>query len=172
MAKIKNVEAQAQVPANKKDIILSLLEAGGATNESLMAGADVKMASVASNLAYIRNEAKAIVKKVPAMANEPMFPLKNKDGVYEMVDMATWDAAQAEKAVGKPKKVLTPEEELEAAQKREDKASAKFTKAKDAYDADNNRVNELRMIIADAELELASIAIGHLQAGFSSLAGE
>lgn len=134
---------------NNRDKAIALIEAGDATKESLMADLGINDKSLASVFAQLR-----------LMGH---YPFKNENGVYSFISKEEFEAAKAARVSKAPAKTLSYEEQLERAQKRETKAATASTNAKAKYEANPTRENELRMIIADAELELASVLLGKLE---------
>jgi len=150
-------------PTNKAMKILQLIKAGGATNESLMAGAEVNKAGLASQLSYLNTRGLNIAEVDRAKAE---FPMKGEDGVYVMVGIDAYEAKRASGSGIGAKKPMTSKEIVEHAQKREDKASAAATKANDRLEADpSNLILALRAKIADANLELASALLAAAERG-------
>lgn len=128
---------------NNREKAIALINAGGATKESLKADLGINDKSLASVFAQLR-----------LMGH---FPAKGEDGTYSFITEEEFKTAKA------PTKTRTYEEQLALAQKRETKAATASTNAKSRYEANPTRENELRMIIANAELELASILLGQLE---------
>lgn len=144
---------------NNRERVIHLVEAGGATKQSLCEACGFNEKSLASVFAQLRLMGK--------------YNIKDENGVYSLVDEATWNAARATKGEGKAK---TPKEAYDAAVKREQRAATAQMNAEKRFNADSTRENELRKIIADAELELASILVGKAEetlqaAGESPAAG-
>lgn len=134
---------------NNREKAIALINAGGATKESLMADLSINDKSLASVFAQLR-----------LMGH---FPAKGEDGTYSFITEEEFEAAKAARTSKAPAKVRSYEEQLAMAQKRETKAATASTNAKSRYEANPTRENELRMIIANAELELASILLGQLE---------
>lgn len=137
--------------SNNRERCIALINAGGATKQSLCEALSINDKSLASIFAQLR-----------LMGH---YNIKNEDGTLRL---GTFEEYEAAKPAPKPRKESTPkspEQVLEAAQKRETKAATASTNAKAKYEANPCRENELRMIIADAELELASILLGKAEAG-------
>lgn len=137
--------------SNNRERCIALINAGGATKQSLCEALNINDKSLASIFAQLR-----------LMGH---YNIKNEDGTLRL---GTFEEYEAAKPAPKPRKESTPkspEQVLEAAQKRETKAATASTNAKAKYEANPCRENELRMIIADAELELASILLGKAEAG-------
>ena len=134
---------------NNREKALALINAGGATKESLLEALGTTDKSLASIFAQLR-----------LMGH---YPVKGEDGVYHFVSAEEFEAAKATRVSKAPAKTLTYEERLAQAQKRETKAATALTNARSRFEANKTRENELRMIIAEAGLELASILLGTLE---------
>lgn len=128
---------------NNRERVSALVEAGGATKQSLCEACGFNEKSLASVFAQLRLMGK--------------YNIKDENGVYSLVDEATWNEHRASSSKVQPK---TPKEAYDAAVKREQRAATAQMNAEKRFNADNSRENELRKIIADAELELASILVG------------
>lgn len=139
---------------NNREHAIAIINAGGATQESLIEALGTNKKSLASLFAQLR-----------LMGS---YPMKNEDETYFLGTQEDFEAARAERSArASQRKTSVPktyEERLEAAQRREDRASAAATRAHKAYEDDSSKVNELRVTIADAELELASILLGQVSA--------
>ena len=154
---------QIAAPKNKQTIILETIKAGGATRESLMAAAGVNKAGLASQLAYLNSRGLAMAEVDPAKAE---FPLVDENGVFFMGTNEQYEAKRASTAGGFTAKPKTREEVAEAAQKREDKASAAFSKAdQKAKDNPNDAILAKIAEIRRGEMELASMKLSRVQAG-------
>ena len=134
---------------NNREKAIALINDGSATKQSLMEALGINDKSLASVFAQLR-----------LMGH---FPMKNEDGTYKLGTEAEYLAAKPEPKEKKEVVKKTKAELVAAAQKRETKAASAATNAKAKYEADGSRKNELRMIIADAELELASILLGEAE---------
>lgn len=128
---------------NNRERVIHLVEAGGATKQSLCEACGFNEKSLASVFAQLRLMGK--------------YNIKDENGVYSLVDEATWNEHRASSSKAQPK---TPKEAYDAAVKREQRAATAQMNAEKRFNADSSRENELRKIIADAELELASILVG------------
>lgn len=128
---------------NNRERVIHLVEAGGATKQSLCEACGFNEKSLASVFAQLRLMGK--------------YNIKDENGEYSLVDEATWNEHRASSSKVQPK---TPKEAYDAAVKREQRAATAQMNAEKRFNADNSRENELRKIIADAELELASILVG------------
>lgn len=149
-------------PLNKAMQLLQLIKNGDATNESLMAAIEVNKAGLASQLSALNTRGLNIAEVDEAKAE---FPMKGEDGVYFLGTYAQYQAKRSA-APGLGKKALTREELIDFAQKREDKASAAATKAKDKLEATpGDSVLALRAKIAEAQLELASAMLSAVERG-------
>ena len=134
---------------NKREIIKAAIALGGMTTEKLCEIAQVDPKGLASQMTYLRLTG--------------VYPMKGEDGVFYMGTAEDFDAKK-NAGSGKAAVVLTPEQRLEKATKRETRAAAAHTTAEKRYEANKTRENELRLAIAAAELELASILLGQEQA--------
>lgn len=128
---------------NNRERVIAQVEAGGATKQSLCEACGFNEKSLASVFAQLRLMGK--------------YNIKDENGVYSLVDEATWNEHRASSSKVQPK---TPKEAYDAAVKREQRAATAQMNAEKRFNADSSRENELRKIIADAELELASILVG------------
>lgn len=128
---------------NNRERVIALVEAGGATKQSLCEACGFNEKSLASVFAQLRLMGK--------------YNIKDENGVYSLVDEATWNEHRASSSKVQPK---TPKEAYDAAVKREQRAATAQMNAEKRFNADSSRENELCKIIADAELELASILVG------------
>lgn len=138
--------------ANKRDIIAGLINAGGATKESLMEGAEVNSAGLSSQFTYLRLTGK--------------FPIKGDDGVFKFITAEEWEAIKADaasrKVNGGPKK--SPEERKIALEKRVAKLQEAFDKAQEKLKEEKSKVNKLKLQKADAEVQLALISLEEVTA--------
>ena len=154
---------QIAAPKNKQTIILEAIKAGGATRESLMTAAGVNKAGLASQLAYLNSRGLAMAEVDPAKAE---FPIVDENGVFFMGTNEQYEAKRSSTASGFTAKPKTREEVAEAAQKREDKASAAFSKAdQKAKDNPNDAILAKIAEIRRGEMELASMKLSRVQAG-------
>lgn len=128
---------------NNRVRVIALVEAGGATKQSLCEACGFNERSLASVFAQLRLMGK--------------YNIKDENGVYSLVDEATWNEHRASSSKVQPK---APKEAYDAAVKREQRAATAQMNAEKRFNADSTHENELRKIIANAELELASILVG------------
>lgn len=138
--------------ANKRTTILEAIEAqpGELTQEQLMELAEVNKAGLASQLSYIRISGK--------------FPVKNEEGKFILITEEEWEARKAERASGKDKVELTPEEMLTKLEKKATRAaSAQTNAAKKAKDSGDD-VDKLKAKKADLELKICELELGRFQA--------
>jgi len=141
--------------SNKRELIKAAIEAGGQTIESLCELAGVDQKGLSSQFAYLRLTG--------------VYPNKGEDGKFTLITKEEFEAKRGER---KPAVALTPAQILEKAEKREKRAAAAVTTAQGRYDKDANRENELRLAIAKAELELASILLGKVSSGDADASDE
>lgn len=154
---IESIEVQAPSSRPKRDIIRDAITAGGATRESLMKLAGVNKAGFASQLTYLN---------LIAMGAKTGYPLTDDKGVFYLGTQEEYDAKVAARpGFGRSLTPKTPEQLLEAARKREDKASAKLTNCKKKMETEKTEENILRVEIAERELRLASILLGKAEQG-------
>lgn len=154
-------QTEAPVSKNKQTIILEAIRAGGATRDSLMQAAGVNKAGLASQLAYLNSRGQAMAEVDKSKAE---FPIQNEDGTFRMGTLDEYEAKR--KAFGVATKPKTKAEILEAAQKREDKASGAYSKAADkAKDKPSDEIFGKIAEIRKAELELASMKLARVQSG-------
>ena len=139
-----------------RDAIHEAIMKGGATKESLLELTGTTEKGLASQFTYLRMMGKC--------------PMKQDDGTWKIVSADDWEAHRASGG-GTTGKILTPAERLEKAEKRSKRAASAYDNAKNRYEEDtDNRLNELKYIKAEAELEIAEIELG--KASATSLAAE
>ena len=163
---------------SKREIIADVIEAGGATMESLMEAAACKYASVMSNFSMLRLMGKCAVKDV-----DTEIPVLDEDGnetfddagevatttiqTYRFVTADEWKEIQAAKATNaKAKKApaRTPEEQKALLEKRIEKLNtAKANADKRAEEGDSEILN-LRAQKADIECQIAGLELAEIQA--------
>lgn len=137
----------------KRDIIIEAIEEGGATREALMEAAEVDSKGLASQFSYLRLMGKC--------------PIADDEGVYSFVTADEWEEIkEVRKANAKSNQpAKTPEERLEAAEKRVDKCKKAAANAADRFNkSDDDHELELRSNKCDIELELAEIELEKAQA--------
>lgn len=134
---------------NKREIIAELIEAGGATKESLMEGAEVNSAGLSSQFTYLRLTGK--------------YPVKTDDGTFKFVTEEQWNAmketASSRTSVG-PKK--SPAERLEALQKRQAKLQEAYAKRQEL--GDKSPIGKLKNKKAEIEVDIVNLEIEAVQA--------
>lgn len=162
-SKVENTKIYISDGRPKRDVILDAIKAGGATRESLMEAAGVNKAGLASQISYLN---------LIALGRGTGFPLTDGNGVFYLGTKEEYEARAAKRASGTSTKPKTAEEMLEAARKREDRASAKFTNCKRKHEASNTEESKLRLQIAELELQLASILLGKIEQGDFSSEGQ
>lgn len=154
------------VYTNKAQHILALIKEGGATTESLMEATSTNKAGLASQLSYLNARGLNIAEVDKSLAE---FPIKGEDGIFRMLGYDAYMAKRAAGTGGFQKKSYSLEELTERAQKREDKASAVAAKAEEKLNADpDNNILALRVVVADAQLKLASALLSALEQGDTS----
>ena len=128
-----------------------LIKAGGATLATLMGELEVDQKGLASQFYYMRLRG--------------LFPVKDAEtGVFSIMDKETYEAQQADKMANrKPTKVLTPEERLEAAQKRVNKAAKAIETTEARNDKSPSTKNELLWQRAVIESKLADLELEEAQ---------
>ena len=131
-----------------RDVILEAINNGGATRQTLLELTGTTEKGLASQFTYLRMLGHC--------------PMKKDDGTYCIVSPEVW----AERSEGKPGTILTPAEKLAKAQKREQRASVTLDNAIKRFEANQNRVNELRKIKAEVELEISSIELSAAEAAY------
>jgi len=135
-----------------RDDIKVAIEAGGATRESLLELTGTTEKGLASQFTYMR-----------MMGN---CPIKQEDGTFKIVTSEEWEAHKAASG-SKSTKTLTPEERVERSEKRSKRAASAYDSAKKRMEVDpENRLNELKFIKAEAELEIAEIELGKAEKEF------
>ena len=136
-----------------RDAIKTAIEAGGATKESLLELTGTTDKGLASQMTYLR-----------MMGHCPM---KQDDGTYKIVSAEEWDTHRSAGG-GTTGKILTPAERVEKAEKRSKRATSAYDSAKTRFEADeDNRLNELKFIKAEAELEISEIELGKAEQAFA-----
>ena len=136
---------------NKREVVKAVIEAGGATTESICEVAQVDAKGLASQMSYLRLTG--------------VFPMKDENGIYRLGTAEEAAERAAARSSSKPRVELTPEQRLERAVKRENRAATAHTTAQKRFESSPTRETELRLTIATAELELASILLGAEQSG-------
>lgn len=131
--------------ANKREHLLALIKEGTYTREQLLEKVECTSKSMGTLFTYLR-----------MMGH---FPMKAEDGTYYLGTQEAYEAQRAEAKTKAPTKVLTQEERIEAAQKREHRAAGALTKATERFEKDGSRENELRLAVAQAEMELATYLV-------------
>lgn len=139
---------------NKRSHAIALIEAGNCTKETLLKELDVNDKTLASVFSQLRLTGK--------------YPMKHEDGVYFLGTEEEFAAARNTRTSGKASVERSPKEVLDAAVKREDRASKVATTAEKRYADDPSRENELRKDIAIYELELSSILLGKAQSAYNA----
>jgi hypothetical protein len=137
-----------------RDIIKKSIEEGGATKASLLKLTGTTEKGLASQFTYLR-----------MMGNCPM---KQEDGTWKIVSTEEWEAHRASGG-GVSGKILTPAERVDKAQKRSNRAASAFDNAQTKHDADkDDRLNQLKLIKAEAEFEIAEIELGKAEAALAA----
>jgi len=135
----------------KREIIAEAIEAGGATKESLMELVDVNSAGLSSQFTYLRLTGR--------------YPVKGDDGTYTFVSEEEWEAmkmaALERRTTTAPKK--TPEERMEALQKRLAKLQAANEKAQERFEKDDSGLNDLKAQKASIEVAICNIEIATVE---------
>jgi predicted ArsR family transcriptional regulator len=150
-------------PKNKQTIILEAIRLGTATRDSLMKDAGVNKAGLASQLAYLNSRGLAMAE---VDASKAEFPMVNEDGIYYMGTHAAYEAKRSASTGSFAAKPKTRDEVADAAQKREDKASAAYSKAEQkAKDNPSDAIFAKVAEIRKAEMELASMKLSRVQSG-------
>jgi len=135
-----------------RDEIFEAINKGGATQESLLELTGTTKKGLASQFTYLRMLGKC--------------PMKQEDGTYKIVTTEEWEASRS--SGGTAGKVLSPAERVEKAEKREKRASTALTNAKKKLEANpDDRVAQLTVAKAEAELELSSILLGKAEKAFA-----
>jgi hypothetical protein len=139
-----------------RDEIYEAIMKGGATTESLLELTGTTKKGLASQMTYLRMMGKC--------------PMKQEDGTFTIVTPEEWAASR--ESSGTPGKILTPEERVEKARKREQRATNAFTNAEKKKDANpDDRVAELTFVKAEAELEISSILLGQAEEAYRAAGG-
>lgn len=128
---------------NNREHVLFLINEGGATTASLTGTVGIKPASLASVFVQLRLMGK--------------FPIKNEDGTFYIGTEDEYEASKATRTSSAPRVARTPQEVFDMARKRVARAEKAFASASALDHADKK--NELRHLIANAELDLARILL-------------
>jgi hypothetical protein len=140
-----------------RDEIKKAIEEGGATKESLLELTGTTEKGLASQFTYLRMMGTC--------------PMKQDDGTFKIVSTEEWEAHRS--SGGSASKPLTPAERVDKAEKRSKRAATAYDNAKKRYEADeNNRLNELKFVKAEAELEIAEIELGKAEAALAEAPDE
>lgn len=138
-----------QMAKNKREIIAELIEAGGATKESLMIGAEVNSAGLSSQFTYLRLTGK--------------FPVKADDGTFKFISEEEWtsmkEAAGSRSTAAGPKKA--PKEVLETLLKRQAKLQEAYAKRQEA--GDKSPIGKLKLKKAEVEVDIINLEITAIQ---------
>ncbi len=136
----------------KRDLIAELIEAGGATKESLMEAVEVNSAGLSSQFTYLRLTGK--------------YPVKSSDGIFSFASKEEWDEMKANAVAnrGSAAAKKSPEERLEALEKRQAKLQEAFSKKDDAYAKDASTINGLRLTKATAEVDICNYELEQVKA--------
>ena len=135
-----------------KDTIYDAIMAGGATQESLLELTGTSKEGLASQFTYLRMREQC--------------PVVGDDGVYSIVTTEEWKEQKAAKRkTKKPVSTLTFVERLEKAERKVNKMAIAYDKAFAALEANPaERELELKLTIAECNLELATAAQGKVEA--------
>ena len=134
-----------------RDQIKEAIIAGGATKESLLALTGTTEKGLASQFTYLRMMGTC--------------PMKQEDGTWKIVTTEEWEAHRG--SGGGSSVTLTPAERVEKAEKRSKRAASAFDNAKTRHEADlDNRLNKLKFVKAEAELEISEIELGKAEEAF------
>lgn len=149
---------------NKQQIILLAIRNGGATRESLMAEAGVNKAGLASQLSYLTQRGIAMAEVDESKAE---YPMAGADGIYFMGTHQQFMEKRANSGGNlNNSKPRSKSQVAEAAQKREDRASAAYSSAeKRASEKPDDAILAKTVELRRAELELASLKLARVQAG-------
>ena len=131
---------------NHREHVIALISEGTATRASLCEALNIKPTSLASIFSQLRLMGKC--------------PIEDDNKVLRLGTPEEYDALKAAKTSNK--KVLTPEEQLDAAAKRVDRATKAFDKATENKNQDKSPKTKWKFKAAEAELELAKIALAEL----------
>lgn len=131
---------------NHREHVIALINEGSATRASLCETLNIKPTSLASIFSQLRLMGKC--------------PIEDDNKVLRLGTPEEYDALKATKTSNK--KVLTPEEQLDAAAKRVDRATKAFDKATENKNQDKSPKTKWKFKAAEAELELAKIALAEL----------
>ena len=131
---------------NHREHVIALINEGTATRASLCEVLNIKPTSLASIFSQLRLMGKC--------------PIEDDNKILRLGTTEEYDALKATKTSNK--KVLTPEEQLDAANKRVDRATKAYDKATENKNQDKSAKTKWKFKAAEAELELAKIALAEL----------
>ena len=136
-----------------RDVIREAILAGGATKESLLELTGTTEKGLASQFTYLRMIGTC--------------PMKQEDGTWKIVSTEEWESHRS--AGGGPSgKILTVGERLERAQKKSKRVASAYDNAKKRHDeASDNRLFQLKFIMAEANFEIAEIELGMAEKAFA-----
>lgn len=132
----------------KREIIARLIEAGNATKETLLEGAETTVKGLSTQFNYLRLTGR--------------YPVANEEGIFRLVDAETWSAIKAERkaAAAAKKKGLTPEARVEKAEARVDRAIKAFNSISESVSAHpENELYKLMLTKADLECKIADMIL-------------
>lgn len=134
----------------KRELIADLINAGGATKESLMEAVEVNSAGLSSQFTYLRLTGR--------------FPVKGDDGTFSFVSEPEWNVMKTAAATGRtsggPKKSAA--ERLEALEKRQAKLQEAYVKRQEL--GDKSPIGKLKMKKAEIEVDIVNFEIEAVKA--------
>lgn len=137
-----------------RDEIHKAILAGGATKESLLELTGTTEKGLASQFTYLRMTGRC--------------PKKQEDGTFAIISTEEWEAYRASSG-GASTANLTPAQKVDRAEKRSKRAVSAYDNAKKRHEADpEDRLNELKYVKAEAELEIAEIELGRAEEEFAN----
>ncbi len=131
---------------NHREHAIALINEGGATRASLCETLGIKPTSLATVFSQLRLMGKC--------------PIEDDNKVLRIGTPEEYEALKTVKTSNK--KVLTPEEQLDAANKRVDRATKAYDRAAENKNQDKSAKTKWKFKAAEAELELAKIALAEL----------
>lgn len=132
---------------NNREWVIALIEAGNATRKSICEEVGFKPASLASILTQLRLMGK--------------FPMTNEDGTLRFGTAEEYEASQANRGHS----AKTPEEKLASARKMLERNK----KLVDKLDGRDDTLSQLKLAVAQANVELYDFIVDALEKGETSV---
>jgi len=137
----------------KRETVIELVEAGQSTKEQILE-------------AIAPTDSKGLASIFTTLRLMGKYPVAGEDGKFVFVSAEEYEAAKASRASAGPRAAAkSPEERLEAAQKRVTKSEAQHIAAQSRLDLDpKNKEFKLRLQRAKIEAEIAALELEKVQA--------